>query len=628
MHLKSAPFSVLLYALILKYKFISDGNWTADIKAPDTIDDGFGGLNGLVDVDALAGGGAQAAGPKIKFMTWTMLGAQTKFLINEDKANELTPGLESAGVNMKGYVKFTGEVLPKVPVYVELAIAEQDTFNNLYKQGELDFVTGLTNMGVDLIADPVAWFDGEVAEKTYLGHFVWGFNSDYINWKTGYKYAKLPPHQINDWVTVDKEWEAGYKALGGYNYFELGPKLQKLPFGTITAAVAPNKTADRAGTQYGLFSWINLNCGPVANIDFQYNGAYGKTFKTIFGHVYEHDFIAGFKGIYGPVSVKANVLYNIYGDGDLVVMDNHIYESSYAPAASDVGNTDSSLSGLSNMAANVQANWQNDTVSVTAGFRMRGVQAGMMYVEEGYDEHTNISDQLGGLNRYRGWIDVNGNVTTALNLGIKPFIEGTLDKTKTSSFKSADTLKIKAKPYFTLDMDELAYIPGKLDGYAELAYYTNEADKKGGVFGQSQFELNNIGIHYNQTFSSFIKEMDLTYGFDNRDENYLFNTLISSFKLAGEYTVQAGLGLRTLNKDGKEQNYSMFGAYLGFAKKIPVMAKPTAYAQFMYGMDPYAKFGDGPTGYRMDPDSPYVTKDGVSDYANNYAIRIGLQWDL
>ena len=40
---------------IMKYKFISDGNWTADIKAPDTIDDGFGGLNGLVDVDALAG---------------------------------------------------------------------------------------------------------------------------------------------------------------------------------------------------------------------------------------------------------------------------------------------------------------------------------------------------------------------------------------------------------------------------------------------------------------------------------------------------------------------------------------------------------------------------------------------
>ena len=53
----------------MKYKFISDGNWTADIKAPDTIDDGFGGLNGLVDVDALGGGSGDGAGKaNIKFI--------------------------------------------------------------------------------------------------------------------------------------------------------------------------------------------------------------------------------------------------------------------------------------------------------------------------------------------------------------------------------------------------------------------------------------------------------------------------------------------------------------------------------------------------------------------------------
>ena len=97
----------------MKYKFISDGNWTADIKAPDTIDDGFGGLNGLVDVDALGGGGAQAAGPKLKFQTWAMIGAQTKFDIQDDAANETTSGLETAGINMKAYVKVSGHALPK-----------------------------------------------------------------------------------------------------------------------------------------------------------------------------------------------------------------------------------------------------------------------------------------------------------------------------------------------------------------------------------------------------------------------------------------------------------------------------------------------------------------------------------
>src|SRR5574344_2500814 len=46
---------------VRKYKFISDGNWTPDLKAPDTVDDGFGGLNGLVDVDALVAASAENA---------------------------------------------------------------------------------------------------------------------------------------------------------------------------------------------------------------------------------------------------------------------------------------------------------------------------------------------------------------------------------------------------------------------------------------------------------------------------------------------------------------------------------------------------------------------------------------
>ena len=39
----------------LKYKFISDGNWTTDLRAPDFVDDGFGGKNGLAELDSLVG---------------------------------------------------------------------------------------------------------------------------------------------------------------------------------------------------------------------------------------------------------------------------------------------------------------------------------------------------------------------------------------------------------------------------------------------------------------------------------------------------------------------------------------------------------------------------------------------
>lgn len=36
------------------YKFVADDNWTTDIKAPDFVEDGFGGKNSFADLDAIA----------------------------------------------------------------------------------------------------------------------------------------------------------------------------------------------------------------------------------------------------------------------------------------------------------------------------------------------------------------------------------------------------------------------------------------------------------------------------------------------------------------------------------------------------------------------------------------------
>ena len=620
----------------MKYKFISDGNWTADIKAPDTVDDGFGGLNGLVDVNVLGAGGdgAAASGPKIKFLTWSMLGAQTKFLLNDDTANELDKGVQSAGINFKSYVKFAGDVLPKVPMYVEIAVAEQDSFENLYKQGDkeekIDFIDGLKKFGVGILTSPVDALDGGAANATYLGHFKFGISSDYVNWTTGYKYAKLPPHQINDWITVDKEWEAGYSAVGGFNYFELGHKLQQVGPVTLKAALAPNRSADRAGNQYGFFGWVNASVGPMATVDFQYNTALGKTFNTMFGHCYEQDFILGYKGIFGPVTVKANGLYSRFGDGDLGVdgtsSDSYtIYKTKYSPASSDVTNTEPGRNFLAGTAANVQVNYANDIINATAGYRMRGVQASMMYVEEGADDHTNISDQLGNLNHMRVWADVNANVTTALNIGLNPYLEMTLDKDLTSAYKDADTMKIYAKPYFALDLDEAFYVPGKLDGYAEFNYFTKEADKVSSVIGNNQFRIEAAGIKYSMELSGVVKGIEAIYCYDDTDGDKLFNSVISTITLDKDYKVQAGFGIRTKNSESTVEINNPFGFFVGATKKLPVLAKPTAYLQFMYAMDPYNAFGDGPTAYKLDD---YKLKNGVSNYENDMAVRIGLHWDL
>ena len=129
------------------------------------------------------------------------------------------------------------------------------------------------------------------------------------------------------------------------------------------------------------------------------------------------------------------------------------------------------------------------------------------------------------------------------------------------------------------------------------------------------------------TFQDIFKGATFTYGFDNTNTSYLFNTLLMNFDIVNDYKVQAGVGLRTA-WEGVADPVNPFGFFVGASKKLTALAKPTGYVQFMYAMDPYNEFNDGPTAYRMDADSPYITKDGVEDYKENFALRIGLQWDL
>ncbi len=610
----------------VRYKFISDGNWTTDLKAPDFVDDGFGGKNSLAELDSLAGGQTTAKSG-LKFLTWSMLGYQMKFQTHEDTAQEIDKGLVSAGVNLKSYFKVTGDALPNVPVYFEIATAEQDSFENLYKQNELSWTDGLQDFGLDLLFAPMHELNGEKKAGTYLGHFKFGITTNYVDWTTGYKYAKLPPHNINDWITVDKEWEAGYEDVGGFNYFELGQKLQQIGPVEIKAALAPNKAADRKGSQYGFFGWVNVNAGKELNFDFQYNTALGKTWDTIFGHCYEQDFIAGYKGIFGPVTVKANYLANLYGDGDLSRVDGVTYVSKYIPATSDVGEVDSDASGLTNMAANVQVKFSSEFIEATLGGRFRGSQASMMYVEDGADDHTNISDQLGDRNHMKAWLDVNATVRDGVKIGLQPEVTMVLDKNDAElPYTDKDNIAIYGKPYFSLDLNELFWIPATIQGEAELTYNTIDNFKRGNT--ESQFAVERGGLKYEQTFENdIIKSASFLYGFDNTNEKHLFNTLISQLMFAGDYTVHAGVGVRTA-WEGADAPNNPVGFFLGASKKIPVLARPTAYCQFLYAMDPYQAFGDGPTAFKMSSDSDYITKDGVDDYKDSYAVRVGLHWDL
>ncbi|MEE1068632.1 MAG: isoamylase early set domain-containing protein, partial [Fibrobacteraceae bacterium] len=126
-----------------RYKFISDGNWTTDLRAPDFVDDGFGGKNShIVIADLLGGdeGDSGAAKAKINFVSWTMIGVQgnyitrtpsdylvdeensekigdTEFTIKSKSGIEKGLDLESVTIGMKSYNKFVGNFLPNCPLY-------------------------------------------------------------------------------------------------------------------------------------------------------------------------------------------------------------------------------------------------------------------------------------------------------------------------------------------------------------------------------------------------------------------------------------------------------------------------------------------------------------------------------
>ena len=570
-----------------------------------------------------------------KFQTWSMLGAQAKFLtVGLEDTSKKGMDLDSVGIGLKSYWKFSGYAVDKVPIYIEVALAENESFDNLYKRDSMgnvvtSFADGFKNMFTDLIFDPLYWLGGQkptdadslnavnASGWAYLGHFKAGFESDYVNWTTGYKYAKLSPHTNVSWNTIDKEWEAGYSGVGGFNIFELGSALRNIgDVVTLNATIAPNRSADRAGTQYGLYSFVTAQT-PVGYFDVQYNGAYGYTFDTIFDKAYETDIIFGYRGTFGPVTAKVNALYSGFADG-------------YVPGTSDVTATDPDASFIAGTASNVQVTYTADMFDVTLGFRHRGSQANMMYVEEGADDHTNISDQLGDLNHLKFWVDGNVTPIDMLTVGATIGAQKALD-TEGMDDESKSLMLLNIEPKVTVRLTDVIGIDTTIDAYGKMYALTNDSARfDRGTEDGSAFILGEAGLQYNMgAINDVIGGINVKYALDNGNDDgscsQLFNTLLAEVKLPLGITAQAGFGIRTANGEYADPN-APFGAFLGAWKKLDtILQKPIVYAQFVYNMDPYMDFGDGQEQFNLDG---YTLDNGVSNYEGLAAIRLAMRWEI
>ena len=180
-------------------------------------------------------------------------------------------------------------------------------------------------------------------------------------------------------------------------------------------------------------------------------------------------------------------------------------------------------------------------------------------------------------------------------------------------------------------------LPFVADDIAKEAGKTNKYEAS-----DSQFLFNNAGLTVEWSdFSDVIKQMNIYYGLDNANAVRLFNTLVAQVTLPMDFKVSAAFGLKTVkstdaaDKYNKDEN-TKFGFALGVAKQIKRVKSPILYAQFVYNMDPYKKFGDGQDGLALNGANVSDRWDGKGvggidavDYFDGYAaIRGGVRWEF
>ncbi|MCI6315709.1 MAG: hypothetical protein SO238_08510, partial [Treponema sp.] len=634
----------------------------------DFVDDGFGGKNShIVIADLLGGdeGDSGAAKAKINFVSWTMIGVQgnyitrtpsdylvdeensekigdTEFTIKSKSGIEKGLDLESVTIGMKSYNKFVGNFLPNCPLYIEIALAETEmedyagnkteSLNYLFRQDRYgnDIVSvedGIKNLISGIVGNPVSYLAkttnnnsdksaGEVqgtafgaipgpGSNPFLGHLKFGFNTPYVNYLTGFNYAKPSLRNAITWTTVSGTcWDAGYQHIGGFNQFSLGEKavafLEEKTGLTFDIGFAPNKTADRKGSKYGYWGWAGFKKDNLV-VDFQTNGMYNGDW--IFYKPVEHDFILGAKDEFefdaGKLSVSAEGLIATHQRSSKELVEEGASNTTdYFGYSTDVFYRSGDFDGIKNMAGNISVGFKGEKYEVKGEYRFRGSQASMLYVRENHDDATfDLSSQLGVLNEQRVSLDASVAPIEGLSIGLSTKAKMALQKLHTTRrvYNTDGTYELiednaeayaysnsategrqswydgrfddnralydidggalwTFKPTVSYDFADLGL---KIGAYTSMNYRDYDfADDVGKYLvssndyasSESKFRLSKIGVTASKKFDSdIVKNVDFYYGMDNTNGARLFNSLIGQVKFAKNITATLAFGLKTIN---------------------------------------------------------------------------------
>ena len=708
------------------YKFISDGNWTTDLRAPLFVDDGFGGKNSRAELADLAGGddNGDASKAKIVYSTWTMLGTQGQFATGKgDDAY-----FDNMTLAAKSYNKFGGNLLPNAPFYIELALAENELEGSrwdgarwnrgdiaklkgngegawaglgnmssegsatnkghfLYKQNNarhdgLDFDDGLKDAFNGVLTSIAGWFSNSTdnsaggnkgpGSNPFLGHLKFGWNTPYINFVTGFNYAKPDTNKTILWTTVDGGWDAGYDHIGGFNAFSLGEKLTHIGDATVNFTFAPNKSADRHGGKYGLWTFANVSYEKFV-AEVQYNGYY--LGDGLFYKPFEQDVIFGAKNKFGDnFTLAAQMAFTLYDNYDDAVKerDSANYNQrndafswacmrGYATsvyAFADKGDFDF----IKHTAGEVRASYDSDLINITADYRYRGAEQNLLFVTDHHKTGGKFTqtDQLGKINTQRVSLDATIKPTDALSINIAPYFETVLSTDdwklyhdainevkgkgwdcnyNKNAFESEDGKRFAISEKVDFDMSDIIGKTSSISLVSNQEFVTEDEDKFAGY--DSKALMNNLGVKFSMgDLGDTLTGFDLYYGLNNSNDYMMFNTLIGSLNFKGDTRVDAFIGIRSLTPefDNADLNHP-FGFGVGVSKKLKAAKKPVVYAQFVYDMDPYNEFGDGQDNLNLSDygaGDHYVwagygdtTKcDAVEYYYGAASVRMGIRWSF
>ena len=670
---------------VIKYKFWYKGTYIYDFKAPDKIDDGFGGNNGLIEVSKalakqkakeLAASGdaagaaalmaqASAGSSGCRFMTWSMIGAQGKF-ITESVVDPTKKGmdLDTVEVGAKSYMKFTGDAVPGMPVFVELAVAEAGLDDaaitllkkDVYGNNTVEFKDAFVDFINNTIASPIASLSKANdqagssptrGDNPYLGHLKLGITTDFVEVLTGFNYAKPSTHQAIIWKTVDGDaWDAGYNHAGGFLQISNGAAIREIGDAKLNVTIAPNKSADRKGTKFGMFNYATLEVAGIT-ADIQYNNIFDG--DTFFKDVVEQDVIFGAKGNIGPVALAGQGLVAIHTKEFTTTDDN---AQDYFGYSTDVFWRTKDF-GLKNLAGTIRATYSDDIIDATLQYRLRGAQASMLFLRENHDDEVwTLSDTLGRLNSQR--VDLSATLKSLYFMDITLGASADMRLAKLSDedfatmatcwnwyptthyFRYEDGMEFEFKPGFKLSFLDLVGFDATVDAYTTLALTTMTnpyASNAEFVYtaSDSSFLMKNVGVKVGfGALNDVITGIDVIYGMDNSNDVLAYNTLLAQVKFPKNFNADLGLGLRSVKGTKAAEGYNEdtlngFGFSVGVSKKIEKLQKPVIYGQFVFNMDPYKGFGDGQEQFDLDG---YVLGGGVEDFDGEAACRVGIRWDI